>query len=172
VGYAESIVLTQENNPNAALEIAERGRARAFVELLARRNATTNDAANTAITPPTIEQLQQIAKEHTTTLVEYSIITKGFKIKGKEESREAELYIWVIKPAGEVTFRKADLKPLWQCKGDACVAPTTLADLVTSSRESIGVRGRGGLGVVARVDGASLAKQLEQLHQLLDISKK
>ena len=159
-------VLIAQNNSNAALEIAERGRARAFVELLARRNTTTNNSANSSITPPTIKQLQQIAKQQNATLVEYSRITDEFKINGKQETHESELYIWVIKPTGEVTFRRSDLKPLWQCKGDKCVAPTTLAKLVTSSRESIGVRGRG-LGAVAKVDEASKGERLQQLHQLL-----
>src|SRR5919202_753349 len=153
-------VLTQENHPNAALLIAERGRARAFVELLRRRNATTSDSANSPSTPPTIEQLQQIAKEHSATLVEYSRITDNFKIKGKEETHESELYIWVISPTGEVTFRKADPKPLWQQKN------TSLKNLVTVARESLGVSGRG-LGAVAKVDEEDQTKQFQQLHQLL-----
>ena len=53
----------------------------------------------------------------------------------KQETKESELYIWVIKPTGEITFRKADLKPLWQKEN------TTLKDIVTITRESIGVRG-------------------------------
>ena len=159
-------VLIAQNKPDAALEIAERGRARAFVELLARRNTTTNNSANSPIAPPTINQLQQIAKQQNATLVEYSRITDEFKINGQQKTQESELYIWVIKPTGEVTFRRSDLKPLWQCKGDKCVAPTTLAKLVTSSRESIGVRGRG-LGAVASSNEASKGERLQQLHQLL-----
>src|ERR687885_206586 len=153
-------VLMQENKTDAALEIAERGRARAFVELLARQ-LSTNPTQATPIAPPTIEQIKQIAKAQNATLVQYSIIYDNFKVQSKQESHESELYIWVIKPTGEVTFRSSDLKPLWQQQN------TTLSNLVTTSRESIGVRGRGGLGAVAKVDGASLAKQLQQLHQLL-----
>jgi hypothetical protein len=52
-------VLIAQNKTDDALEIAERGRARAFVELLARHNATTSDSVNSTITPPTIERLQQ-----------------------------------------------------------------------------------------------------------------
>jgi CHAT domain-containing protein len=153
-------VLIAQNQPNAALEIAERGRARAFVELLARRNATTNDSAKSSIAPPTIEQLQQIAKQQNATLVEYSIIYDDFKIKGKEESHESELYIWVIKPTGEITFRRSDLKPLWQKEN------TSLKNFVTISRESIGARSRG-LGAVAKVDEATQTNRLQQLHQIL-----
>jgi CHAT domain-containing protein/Flp pilus assembly protein TadD len=153
-------VLMQENKTDAALEIAERGRARAFVELLARQ-LSTNPTQATPIAPPTIEQIKQIAKAQNATLVQYSIIYDNFKVQGKQQTHESELYIWVIKPTGEVTFRSSDLKPLWQQQN------TTLSNLVTTSRESIGVRGRGGLGAVAKVDGASLAKKLQQLHQLL-----
>jgi tetratricopeptide (TPR) repeat protein len=66
-------VLIAQNNSNTALEISERGRARAFVELLTQRNATTSNSTNSSITPPTIEQLQEIAKQQNATLVEYSI---------------------------------------------------------------------------------------------------
>src|SRR5919199_1329545 len=159
-------VLIAQNHPNAALAIAERGRARAFVELLRRRNATKSDSPNSPITPPTIEQLQQIAKQQNATLVEYSIIYEDFKIKSKQETHESELYIWVIKPTGEVTFRRSDLKPLWQKQN------TTLADLVYISRDSLGVRDLPIVGVVPRPgfqqrQETNLAEQLKQLHQLL-----
>jgi CHAT domain-containing protein len=159
-------VLIAQNQPLPALEIAERGRARAFVELLARRNAITSDSPNSPITPPTIELLQQIAKQQNATLIEYSIIGDDFKIKGKQGTYESELYIWVIKPTGEVTFRKVDLKPLWQ-KQD-----TSLADLIYISRDSIGVRNLPIVGIVPRPGAvqkqeASLTEQLQQLHKLL-----
>jgi CHAT domain-containing protein len=153
-------VLIAQNKPDAALEIAERGRARAFLELLRRRNTTTSDSANSPITPPTIEKLQQIAKQQNATLVEYSIIYDEFKIQGKQEIHEWELYIWVIKPTGEITFRRSDLKPLWQKEN------TSLAELVTTSRESIGVRA-GGLVAVSKVDEATQTNRLQQLHQIL-----
>jgi CHAT domain-containing protein/uncharacterized protein HemY len=162
-------VLIAQNNPNAALEIAERGRARAFVELLTRRNATTNNSAQSPITPPAIELLQQIAKQQNATLVEYSIIGDEFKIKGKKGTYESELYIWVIKPTGEVRFRKADLKPLWQKQN------TSVAELVTNSREAIGIKNRSEPATIV-VELSPEAKQqrlaqqrekLQQLHQLL-----
>src|SRR6478672_9301011 len=152
-------VLIQQNQPNAALEVAERGRARAFVELLARRN-TTVEHLNLTSLQPTIPVLQQIAKQHSATLVEYSIITEDFKIKGKEETHESELYIWTIQPNGEIAFRQVDLKPLWQQQN------TTLAKLVTMSRDSFGVRGQR-LTFVAKVNRSNPKQQLQQLHQLL-----
>ena len=86
--------------------------------------------------------------------------TDEFQVGGKVQTKESELYIWIIKPTGEVTFRRADLKPLWQQQS------TTLEGLVSDSRKSIGARGRG-LGAVARVDEASQTNRLQQLHQLL-----
>jgi tetratricopeptide (TPR) repeat protein len=153
-------VLITQNKLTQALEIAERGRARAFVELLARRNTTTSDSAKSPIAPPTIKQLQQIAKQQNATLVEYSIINDDFKIKGKQKPQESELYTWVISPTGEITFRSSDLQPLWQKQN------TTLADLVTVSRESIHVWA-GGLAAVPKVDQPTQTNRLQQLHQIL-----
>jgi CHAT domain-containing protein len=108
------------------------------------------------INPPKIQQIQQIAREQNATLVEYSIVADAFKNQGKEEWRQSELYIWVVKPTGEVAFKSVDLKSL----------NTSLGNLVTSSRDSIGVRGRG-LGLTQRVNAATQTNQLQQLHKLL-----
>jgi hypothetical protein len=124
------------------------------------------------VASPTIEQIKQIAKVQNSTLVQYSIIYDDFKVQGKEQSKESKLYIWLIKPTGEVTFRSVDLTPLWQCKVAQPCAPTTLNDLVTDARESIGVRGRSIIAVVPTQEAlqdaeAKATKRLQQLHQLL-----
>jgi CHAT domain-containing protein len=168
-------VLIAQNKTNDALEIAERGRARAFVELLAKRVSPVEAQGITSpltVASPTIEQIKQIAKVQNSTLVQYSIIYDNFKVQGKEQTKESKLYIWVIKPTGEVTFRSVDLTPLWQCKVAQPCAPTTLNDLVTDARESIGVRGRSIIGVVPTQEAlqdaeAKATKRLQQLHQLL-----
>jgi CHAT domain-containing protein len=168
-------VLIAQNKTNDALEIAERGRARAFVELLAKRVSPEEAQGITSpstVASPTIEQIKQIAKVQNSTLVQYSIIYDDFKVQGKEQSKESKLYIWVIKPTGEVTFRSVDLTPLWQCKVAQPCAPTTLNDLVTDARESIGVRGRSIIAVVPTQEAlqdaeAKATKRLQQLHQLL-----
>jgi CHAT domain-containing protein len=147
--------LVAQNKTNTALEIAERGRARAFVELLAQRQSS-NPNNQQPVKPPNIQQIQRLAKEQNATLVEYSIVRDAFKNQGKEEWRQSELYIWVVKPTGEVAFKQVDLKSL----------NTSLEDLVTRSRNFIGIRGRG-LGVIQRVDAPRQAKQLQQLHKLL-----
>ncbi|MBO1054490.1 MAG: CHAT domain-containing protein [Dolichospermum sp. DET73] len=158
-------VLIAQNKTNEALEISERGRARAFVELLTSRlsNANTSQTSPPAVDKPTISLLQKIAKQQNATLVQYSIIGDEFKVDGKRKKEESEIYIWVIKPTGEIAFRKSDLKPLWQKEN------TTLAELVTTSRKSIGVRGRGTRNIIASEDpNAPKAKpRFQRLHELL-----
>jgi CHAT domain-containing protein/tetratricopeptide (TPR) repeat protein len=150
-------VLIAQNQIDAALEVAENGRARAFVDLLVDR---LNPNGHASSKDATIDQIKQIAKVQNTTIVEYSIIDDGSKIQGKQESRESELYIWVIKPNGKVTFRKVDLKPLWQKDN------ITLTELVTNSRESIGVRGRG-VKVTHNPNPAKVKQRFQRLHELL-----
>ncbi|MEA5574026.1 CHAT domain-containing tetratricopeptide repeat protein [Calothrix sp. UHCC 0171] len=152
-------VLIAQNKTDAALEVSENGRARAFVDLLISR-LQPNSNASTEIN---INQIKQIAKSQNAILVQYSIITDEFKIAGKEQSKESELYIWVIKPTGEITFRKADLKPLWQKEN------TTLKDIVTITRESIGVRGTAfrGIDVSYNPDAPKAVNRLKRLHELL-----
>ncbi|MBS9396133.1 MAG: tetratricopeptide repeat protein [Dolichospermum sp. OL03] len=156
-------VLIAQNKTNEALEISERGRSRAFVELLNSRlsNTNTSQTSPPAVDKPTIALLQKIAKQQNATLVQYSIIGDDFKIDGKRQAKQSELYIWVIKPTGEITFRKSDLKPLWQKEN------TTLAELVTISRESIGVRGRGAIFVNPDPNAPKPKPRFQTLHELL-----
>ncbi len=133
--------LVAQGKTNAAMEIAERGRARAFVELLASK---VSEKSNNQLTIKslTIQQIQQVAKEQNATLVEYSFF-------------EGELYIWVVKPTADIAFKQIDLKSL----------NISLEDLVTSSRQSIGVRGRS--LEVGFDPGADQTDRLQQLHKLL-----
>jgi CHAT domain-containing protein len=106
-------VLVAQNKTDTALEISERGRARAFVELLAQRLADTPDNALT-VSPPNLAQIKQIAAAQNATIVQYSYIREEFTVGNLERLLESKLYIWVINPTGEVSFRRTDLKPLWQ----------------------------------------------------------
>ncbi len=150
--------LVAQNKNHTALEIAERGRARAFVELLAsKRSPNPNIQQIKPPTPPNIKQIQQIAQQQKATLVEYSMIYAPFQVQGKEEWHP-QLYIWVVKPTGEVAFKQVDIKSL----------DTPLADLVAKSHTSIRARS----GDVAAVPGEASAKPrqkkpLQQLHQIL-----
>lgn len=158
-------VLIAQNKTDAALETSERGRGRAFVELLASR--LSNNSQEKFPTPPNITEIKQTAKLQNATLVQYSIITDDFRVAGKLEFKESELYIWVIKPTGEVIFHKSDLKPLWQKEN------TTLTQLINNTRDSMGV-----IDIIIRHGALKPAKtevntqtnqtqNLKQLHKLL-----
>ncbi|MBD2033758.1 tetratricopeptide repeat protein [Leptolyngbya sp. FACHB-321] len=151
-------VQVAQNDPIAALEIAERGRARAFVDLLTQR--LSSDAADSVVaSAPNQAQIRQIAKAQNATLVQYSIIYDAFQIQGKSEPRESLLYIWVIQPTGEITFRQVDLKPLWQQHN------ASLVSFIIDYQESEGLRSR------SRSNNRSTKSEpnfnLQRLHQLL-----
>lgn len=147
-------VLIAQNKFDAALEIAERGRTLAFGQLLAARS---NEAPTVAsmIPPATIEQIQQIAKTQNATLVEYSLIYDHLDELGQPQAQESEVFIWIIQPTGEVTFRKSDLKPLWQEQ------TTTLAQFVNSVRQFL-AEGRSNIG-----NDRKKIRPFEQLYQVL-----
>ncbi|WP_236142044.1 CHAT domain-containing protein [Nostoc sp. CMAA1605] len=147
-------VLINQNKINTALEIAERGRARALVELLSL-NISLNNNNNQTIKPPNIEQIRQIAKAQNATLVEYSIIDEPLRVNSKQEPQISKLYIWVIKANGEIAFKQVDLKSL----------KTPLTTLVNKSRLAIGAGGRG--IKVNPKNGANKKQYLQQLHEVL-----
>jgi CHAT domain-containing protein/uncharacterized protein HemY len=158
-------VLIAQNKTDAALEISERGRGRAFVELLASRSSTKSQEKFP--TPLNITEIKQTAKSHNATLIQYSVIYDDFKLTGKRETKESELYIWVIKPTGEIIFHKTDLKPLWKKEN------TTLTKLIDNTRDSMGVidiiTRHGGLKPqkTERNNQTDQTQNLKQLHKLL-----
>ncbi|MEQ9671167.1 tetratricopeptide repeat protein [Coleofasciculus sp. G2-EDA-02] len=155
----QAIVL--QYRANEALEIAERGRARAFVELLYERlsakpvGVTDELSPKETIDPLNLGRIQQIAQEQKATIVEYSIINLD------------HLFIWVIKPTGELTFRPVHLQPLRQEQN------ISLSDLVSQSRESLGVKEetlRGATPTTTQNTSQPIRyinEPLRQLHQLL-----
>jgi CHAT domain-containing protein/uncharacterized protein HemY len=134
--------LIAQNKTTTALEISERSKARALVELLSSK-FNPNQQPN--IKAPNIEQIKQIAQKQKATFIEYSVIGKS------------KLYIWVIKPTGEVTFKQVDIKSL----------DTPLTELVKNSRASIGARGRAGIDVVPVKNPVNQKQNLQKLHELL-----
>ncbi len=137
--------LIAQNKIDEALEVAERGRARAYVELLAKRLSATPNTQVT-IPVPKIKQIQQIAKVQKATLVEYSIIS------------DKEIFIWVVQPTGEITFRRVDLTSL----------ETSLNDFVFNSRRLIGAGGRGAGGLVPIASQTIPSKStLQKLYSFL-----
>ena len=140
----QQIALVKQNKVLEALEIAERGRARVLAELLASRFPSKTIPQGEDVSP-SIAQIKAIAKAQQATLVQYSLITV-----------DRQLYIWVISPSGEITFRPVDFKSL-----DA------IDQLVKTARSSMGVRGL--LSVEPKNPDTVLNPDpfLGELHQLL-----
>ena len=150
VSFAEAVaptyqllqkVLIEQNKIQAALEISERARARALAELLASKLISTSSAnANKIRQAPSLIQIQQVANAQKATLVQYSVIDNN-------------IYIWVVKPTGKITFHQTKLP-----------AQTTLKDLVIATRDSVGAnRGRRSKDDSPKTTGGDL----KQLHKLL-----
>ncbi|MEC4811852.1 MAG: tetratricopeptide repeat protein [Scytonema sp. PMC 1069.18] len=117
-------VLVAQNKIEDALVISERGRARAFVELLTER-LSLQKVTQLTQSPPTLSEIKQIAQQQNSTIVEYSIVDSGNL-----------LLVWVVKSTGEITCRLVNLQLVYQKYN------TSLENLVADSREVIGARGR------------------------------
>ena len=158
-------VLVAQGQPQQALEVAERGRARAFVEQLAQRLALVEGEETAtplpAVSSPSLAEIQQVARQQNATLVAYSItyenaaIFRAGRREGRQQNRETALLIWVVQPSGEVSFRR---QPLTE----------SLADLVTDARTAIGAGNRAAIVPELRQpDVPRQTRALQQLHQLL-----
>ncbi|MBW4679109.1 MAG: tetratricopeptide repeat protein [Microcoleus vaginatus WJT46-NPBG5] len=150
--------LVAQNKVEEALLIAERSRGRALVDLLdSKLSENHNNQPNLKL--PNLPEIKQIASEQNATLVQYSIIYESDQNQVKEEWQQSKLYIWVIKPTGEIAYEQVDLKKLLN---------TSLQDLVTTSRDDIGVRSRSIFEVTStNPQPESSTEKLQQLHQLL-----
>lgn len=152
-------VLIVDNKSKEALAVSERGRARAFVNLLSLRLSKQTSSQATGkipqILPPTIQDIQKIARQQNATIVEYSIPQPPENDDEELTWNGPKIYIWVVKPNGEIAFKQVDLKSL----------NTSLKDLVNKSRVSIGAGGRG-INVVPT--GKPVQKEnLQKLHEIL-----
>ncbi|NET08396.1 MAG: CHAT domain-containing protein [Symploca sp. SIO2B6] len=160
-------ILIAQGKIEEALEIAEQGRARAFVELIAQRlSPEAASEFNLKSQPPTIAQIKQIAQQHNATLVEYSLVPDHeFNFQGKQRGETSQLFIWVVQPTGKIDFRQVDLKEIRQEQKN------TLTTLVKHTREAIGVGERSSMFLMETETPANpeayLAKNLKVLHQLL-----
>ncbi len=133
-------VLVLQNRPLEALEIAEQARSRAFAELLAQRlSKTAPPQIEAATKSPSLDQIRSIAKNQNATLVEYSVID------------QKQIYIWVIKPNGEVSFKISELNE-----------SIAIAQLVANSRASIGIH-----STQPSIAAPNLDLPLKKLHQAL-----
>jgi CHAT domain-containing protein len=112
--------LVADNQTEQALVIAERGRARAFTELLAQKETKT---LISNIQTPNISQIQAVARQEKATLVVYSVIYGS-------DRQESALYTWIIQPTGEISFRQIDLQK---------AIKTTLASIAKESRSGAAI---------------------------------
>jgi CHAT domain-containing protein/Tfp pilus assembly protein PilF len=133
--------LVKQKQPNQALEISERGRARAFVELFASRlGASMQPPA------PKLAEIQAIARNQKVTLVEYSQVS------------DRELYIWVIKPDGQVSFHQSDFSD----------TKISLKRLVETARSGLGVNRNSRRNPEEPVNSSEPNRnELATLHRLL-----
>lgn len=148
-------VLIAQNQPTAALEMSEVGNTQAFLELLGMRLKTETVGTGLPIAPPeiaplTLSEIQQIAKQQKATLVKYAMIA------------DEGIYVWVIPPTGEVTFRKIDPK-----EQNTIFPVSTVEEVVASIPEALGVKGNSGATQPTDPKKAKPPKPLLQLHQLL-----
>lgn len=166
-------VLVAQNRADRALELAEWSHARSLVELLVRKEPS--DAAHRPPSSPiSLDEIKQIARAESSVLVEYSIVGREVRVLGDEPEDQSDLFIWVVKPTGEVAFRRIDLTPLRQASPEGA---SGLTQLVARSRYALGVGGRGlafqakrePLGRTDRTAGqrGDLYPEFQALHRLL-----
>jgi CHAT domain-containing protein/lipopolysaccharide biosynthesis regulator YciM len=103
-------VLVAQGKLTEALEITERGRSRAFLDLLAKRSASQS-IEKILTTPPNLQKIKQVVQQQNCPVVEYSLLFDYFELEGVLSPREAQLLIWVIQPNGEISFCSVNLKP-------------------------------------------------------------
>ncbi|AFZ60682.1 CHAT domain-containing protein [Anabaena sp. PCC 7938] len=149
-------VLVAENRYEQALEISERVRTKAFLELLNQRFPGYSTAQSSSL--PNIELLKKIAQEQQATIVEYSIIEDQKIDKGIGKLELGEIFIWVIQPNGQVKFRRSDFKA-GLANYNRTNAP--LQELIVEMRQSLRIdSGRGipnratpQIGEIVRLEG-------------------
>jgi CHAT domain-containing protein len=140
--------LIGQNRLEAALEIAEKSRARAFSEMLAARISGQPLLKNAALSAaPKVDQIRTIARQQNSTLVQYSFVEEDL------------LYIWVIQPNGAIAFKSVDLT----------TANQPIASLVQQSRRSMGVRSafRSDELQSGKPPAGNPTPALQELHRLL-----
>ncbi|WP_199248027.1 CHAT domain-containing protein [[Phormidium] sp. ETS-05] len=159
-------VLLEQKEIESALEIADRSRGRAFVELLAERITSEEEKSNPniqrALTEPlNISQIRQLATEQNSTLVVYTF----------DQQISNTVLIWVVQPDGKVAFRESDFGPdisLADVVERTRVAAATdtargggetpMQEIVSETRESVAPK---------RNRRLSPTRRLQQLHSFL-----
>ena len=125
----QTLLLAQDQTA-AALEVAERGRAQAFADLLSRRLGAEGSATES---PLDVAAITALARDRQATLVEYALLASP----SSSPAQPDRLVAWVISPEGTLTVRQTRLNEGLPSGTDS------LAALVQVSRAAIGVRGLG-----------------------------
>jgi|GEM_PF-866107 len=153
--------LVAQNKIEASLELVEKLKARGLVDIIGRvdineKNQFTSSpddysapAILSKFLPPKIEQIRQISQKHQATLVEYEIVYNS-PVANKNQLRESELFIWVIKPTGEVVFRQVDLAFLKQQDTSLTQLASNPQSLVRGLGQKL-MQPKSNLGIVAVV---------------------
>lgn len=112
-------VLVAQNRPEAALEVSERGRARALADLLSRRGTVSSPLSS-----PSIEAIRTVARTQRATLVEFSFVPE-----------DNAIYVWVVRPDGAVQFHRTG----FDMQGGTI--DSTIEGLVRDTRATLGALG-------------------------------
>lgn len=163
----QQILVAQKKFPEA-LEIAERGRARIFVEQLSQVLSSKGSEENNnlpQINPPRIEDLQRIAKTQQATLIEYSLVPNPAEIfvyrqQDELQNQPQKLFIWVVQPSGKIEFRELDLT-------QELKEGRSISELVRLSRLQMGIGGRGSSFEYEPIDLDESGDLLKKIYQLL-----
>ncbi|UBF30272.1 CHAT domain-containing protein (plasmid) [Kovacikia minuta CCNUW1] len=148
--------LIAQNKFEAALEVAEQGRARAFAELIAKRLSGSNIAP---LPLPTLAHIRQVAKQQNATLVEYSILDNSLNVEERGEHGDAQIAIWVVQPSGQISFRQVSLSSLVESQ-------KSLTQLVANGRGTLRIRSLGMAHTQKQTQGLS-KYPMQALYQLL-----
>ncbi|MGD1950093.1 MAG: CHAT domain-containing protein [Leptolyngbyaceae cyanobacterium] len=146
-------VLIEQGDTETALVVSERGRARAFAELLAAQTLDSGMAEPS--TELSVAQIKTLAKQQSATFVQYSVIRQP--LPGRTRFANQALFIWVVNPTGEIHFEQVDLTQ----------QPDLLKETLAASQESLGVRGFNPWGNNIALASSTAATDLQQLYDLI-----
>lgn len=154
-------VLVAQGRYDEALLVTEQSRERTLSGILGVASSATARQATG------VEDIKAVARQSGATMIVYSIAYELdpdllLEFSGFVDTRAAELYIWVISPAGSVDFRKVELRS----------EDRSLADMINGARSSIGAEGRGASRTVQAPDAGASAggpsyPLLQALHRIL-----
>ena len=147
ISHEQQLLLAAMARHGAALEVAERARARSFEVLLAqqRLGRGTTPAPTAVAAPLRCDALVACAARLSLTVVIFSLV------KGREGNEQ--LLAWVLRGSGG----DAALRTNWI---DIPPAEQSLTQLVELTRRKIGARARHGVGSPPLADEAALAEAL------------